>query len=117
MFCHHWWSSGGRSIGIDNHIRCELEEGHDIQESLELSLWNVKPGACGLNAIIHLLQGEDKFKNLTRASLLEDMGLDSDEDDELTVKHIMDWTESKQISTYIVGADDQLKYRKIGEGI
>ena len=37
-----------------------------------------------------------------------------DDDDELTVKHIMDWTSKKDLSTYILGADGSLKYRKIG---
>ena len=55
---------------------------------LNNGVWNVRAGECGVNAILHILQGEEKFKKLTRGSLLEEMGVD--DDDELTVKHIMD---------------------------
>lgn len=66
---------------------------------------HTKDNECILNDIIHHFQGENRFKNITRESILQEM---SNTTGDITVKDIINWCSLKEISLYLIGINNEL---------
>lgn len=75
--------------------------------------WNTKKNECGVNALLHQFQGRDRFKNMTRASVYDDINLD--EDEPITVNSIINFCLMHDITVYIVGISNKLEYKNISK--
>ena len=78
---------------------------------LNTELWNIKNDECVLNALLYSYQGEKRHKNLTKKSILMDMNTTQDH---VTVKNIKDWFQKHKISLYLLGINNELDYKYIG---
>lgn len=90
---------------FDDPILCSI--------GINSEVWNTKKDECGINALLHQFQGCDRFKNMTRESIYDD--IDLDEGDVITVSSIIKFCVMHDISVYIIGIGNKLEYKHISK--
>ena len=76
---------------------------------LNSDIWNTHKDKCVFSALLLQLQGTIRFKNLTRARLINELP------NEVAVGDVYNWLENNEVPAYIIDGTNRIIYRNEGK--